>query len=80
MADAPQNIRVLSQDRCVEMTWAPDRIVKLPFHFLRCQCPCAACVDENTGVRLLKPATIPEDIAPTGMGFQRKLRLENRLV
>jgi DUF971 family protein len=76
MADAPQNIRVLSEDRTLELTWTPDRVVKLPFHFVRCQCPCAACVDEHTGVRLLKPATIPEDIAPTGMGFSGNYALK----
>ncbi len=29
---------------------------------LRLACPCALCVDENTGERLLNPKTVPEDI------------------
>lgn len=29
---------------------------------LRLACPCALCVDENTGERLLDPRTVPEDI------------------
>ena len=29
---------------------------------LRLACPCALCVDENTGEHLLDPKTVPEDI------------------
>ncbi|MCK9182683.1 MAG: DUF971 domain-containing protein [Fibrobacteraceae bacterium] len=30
---------------------------------LRLACPCALCVDENTGAHLLDPSTVPEDIS-----------------
>ena len=30
---------------------------------LRLACPCALCVDENSGDRLLDPNTVPEDIS-----------------
>ncbi len=30
---------------------------------LRLACPCALCVDENSGERLLDPNTVPEDIS-----------------
>jgi len=29
---------------------------------LRCACPCALCVDEHSGDRLLDPKTVPGDI------------------
>ena len=29
---------------------------------LQKQCPCAACVDENTGKRVLDESTIPQDV------------------
>lgn len=30
---------------------------------LRLACPCALCVDENSGERLLDPKTVPDDIS-----------------
>lgn len=29
---------------------------------LRCACPCALCVDEHTGVKMLDDSTVPDDI------------------
>jgi len=34
---------------------------------LRLQCPCAHCVDENTGLRILKEPAVPADIHPTAI-------------
>jgi DUF971 family protein len=34
-----------------------------PLRALRLACPCALCVDENSGDRLLDPKTVPEDIS-----------------
>ena len=31
---------------------------------LRLKCPCAMCVDENTGLRILKEPGIPLDVHP----------------
>jgi len=31
-------------------------------HYLRCACPCAACVDELTGRKTLRDATVPPDV------------------
>jgi len=36
-------------------------------HALRCACPCAVCVDENSGQRILNPDQIPEDISVDGV-------------
>ena len=62
-APAPTAIRSLSADGVLELAWE-DRTDRVPFRLLRIACPCAACVSETTGQRLLDPATVPEDIAP----------------
>ena len=42
--------------------WADSSRNFIPLKKLRLACPCALCVDEHTGKRLVNPETIPEDI------------------
>ncbi|MGH7525040.1 MAG: DUF971 domain-containing protein [Gemmatimonadales bacterium] len=52
----------------VEIEW-PDRgeRVVLEARTLRLACPCAACVDELSGRRMLDPATVPADVEPLAL-------------
>lgn len=61
MAEVPTDIRALTQQRVLAVSWG-ERKVDFPFVFLRRECVCAQCVHEWTGERLLDPASIPEDI------------------
>ncbi len=36
---------------------------------LRILCPCAGCVDERTGERILVPEMVPQDIYPTAIHY-----------
>jgi len=68
-AAIPQNLRVHSADSLLEIVWSPTRSDRLPFRLIRQQCPCAACVNEFTGERLLNPDSVPVEIRPLGVDF-----------
>ncbi|MEW4489330.1 DUF971 domain-containing protein [Thalassoglobus sp. JC818] len=78
MATAPQNIRAIRDDGVLELVWNEGRTDRYPFHFLRCQCPCAACVNEFTGERILNPETVPKDIHPVEIGLSGNYALKIR--
>jgi DUF971 family protein len=67
MTDAPTNIRAFSSDQILELTWPDDRVDRLPYRYLRGECPCATCRNEWTGERILDPATIRADLKLEGM-------------
>ena len=62
MTRAPQAIDYFATERVLQITWAPGHIGRYPTKYLRCECACAGCVDERTGVRTLDPKTVAEDI------------------
>jgi len=69
MATAPTTIRAIRQDNCFELQWPGGPLCRVPFHQLRCECPCATCIDEFTGRKLLDPATVSADVAPTQLSY-----------
>ena len=78
MSTAPTNIRARRADGVLELVWADGLNSQFPFHFLRCQCPCAACVNEFTGERILRPETVPADIEPVEIGLSGNYALKIR--
>ncbi len=66
-SDPPTNIRAHQADQVLELTWDETRADRVPYRYLRAECPCAACKDEWTGQRTLDPATIRPDLKLEGM-------------
>lgn len=59
----PENIRVLKEERILEIVWSDVDTSRLPLRLVRQSCRCAACVDEFTGKQILDPASVAEDIS-----------------
>jgi DUF971 family protein len=49
--------------------WADGSITSLSAAELRRICPCAHCVNEHTGVRMLDPGSIPDDLTQTDVSL-----------
>ncbi len=47
--------------------WEDGTDLSYDFRGLRLACPCASCIDENTGEKLLVPAMVPVDITASHM-------------
>jgi ATP-binding protein involved in chromosome partitioning len=52
------------QSHALKFKWSDGKQSLIGFKELRYQCPCAACVDENTGVRRIRREDIKPDIMP----------------
>lgn len=65
-AEPPEAIDVTARGE-IELLWPGGHQVTIPALRLRDLCPCAGCVEEGTGKKLLDPATIPADIRPEQM-------------
>jgi DUF971 family protein len=46
------------------VTWNDGRRSTYDLRALRMACPCAACVNEWTGEKMLRPAQVPEGVKP----------------
>lgn len=62
MSQVPTNIRAQQAEGVLELTWNDDEVVRLPYIFLRAECPCAACRNEWTGERILDPRSLRDDL------------------
>ena len=60
----PETIAQDPAARTLAITWSDGHESRYGYRLLRQHCPCAMCVHEWTGERLLDPARVAADIAP----------------
>lgn len=60
---APTSLARKGKD-VLAISWNDGSVSEYPSRFLRSSCPCAACVNEWTGEKMLDEARIPNDIRP----------------
>jgi len=51
----------------IRIRWKSGEEVVFPARFLRLQCPCAGCIDEMTGQKILEDDAVPTDVHPEGI-------------
>ncbi|WP_437190972.1 DUF971 domain-containing protein [Planctomicrobium sp. SH527] len=76
MTQAPQQIRAIRAEGVFEIIWEPGVVRRYPFKFLRCACPCAGCVNEFTGERILDVNSVSDTIQPAGVEFSGNYALK----
>lgn len=76
MRNPPTSIRALQEAGRLEISWEDGAVCRLPYRFLRGRCPCAGCVNEFTGVRIVDVDSVPEDVRPVQMGFSGNYALK----
>src|SRR5436309_1996708 len=54
--------------------WADGRVCRYGAAALRRVCPCAQCVNEYTGERMLEPSSIADDTSVAGMHLVGRVR------
>lgn len=65
-------------DSGLRITWADDVVCRYTAAELRRVCPCAQCVNEWTGQRMLKPETISEELTITDLSIVGRYALNFR--
>ena len=65
MREAPTDIKLKRAEGILEISWSDETPRRYDAKRLRCECRCAGCVDERTGVRTLDVNSVPDDIGMT---------------
>jgi DUF971 family protein len=62
----PEVVELADNGARIVLRWPGNRITEHAALDLRTNCPCAVCVDEMTGKRLLDPGRVPPDVRALG--------------
>ncbi len=76
MTTIPTAVRAHQDEGFLEIRWSDGPAHHYPYKFLRGRCPCAECVDEDTGIRRLDTDQIPEQVRPMHLEFSGNYALK----
>jgi DUF971 family protein len=65
--DSPESVEI-SPDGGLSIRWADGHQGRHKGYHLRVSCPCAYCIDENTGKQVLDRSKVPLDISVKNVG------------
>lgn len=60
----------------VRVQWKDGHASVYPARMLRLACPCAACVDETTGRKILRSDQLPENVGPMALHLVGRYALQ----
>lgn len=63
----PIEVRTDDATREIVLAWQDGRETRHAAYALRCQCPCANCVDELTGERILDVGSVARDVTASAV-------------
>jgi DUF971 family protein len=72
----PREITPTEDARRLRIVWDDGAVSEYEPRLLRQLCPCAGCVDEMTGIRTLRPDTVPEGIYPEAIHYVGRYALQ----
>ena len=60
----PEPVQIIEEsDSELSISWSDGAETRYDALYLRRSCPCAACINEWTGEKMLKDESIPEDLS-----------------
>ena len=60
----------------LRIAWEDGHVSEYEPRLLRIRCPCAGCVDEMTGIRVLRPESVSEDVYPVAIHYVGRYALQ----
>ncbi|TVP75629.1 MAG: DUF971 domain-containing protein [Gemmatimonadales bacterium] len=77
-AERPMEVGPSADGLRLRIRWADGHVSQWQPRRLRIECPCAGCVDELTGQRVLRPESVPADVSPLEITYVGRYALRFR--
>lgn len=75
-ATTPRDLGPNAEGTALRVVWKDGHVSEYLPRYLRLACPCAGCVDEMTGERILSPGMVPEDVHPHSIQYVGRYALQ----